>query len=84
LRHSFITNQLEAGTPIHVVRDLAGHHSIATTQLYAHASNEARRAAMERCRFRRLLGRFLMLQNGLVTPTVTPKEIPQTLSLRDH
>jgi len=48
LRHSFVSNQLDAGTPIHVVRDLAGHASIATTQLYAHSTNEARRAAMNR------------------------------------
>jgi hypothetical protein len=48
LRHSFVSNQLDAGTPINLVRDLAGHASIATTQLYAHSSDEARRAPMDR------------------------------------
>jgi len=56
LRHSFVSNQLDAGTPIHVVRDLAGHASIATTQLYAHSSNEARRAAMDRVQVPAALG----------------------------
>jgi hypothetical protein len=49
-RHSFVSNQLDAGTPIHVVRNLAGHASIVTTQLYAHSSDEARRAAVDRVR----------------------------------
>ena len=56
LRHSFVSNQLDAGTPINVVRDLAGHTSIATTQLYAHSSDEARRAAMDRVQVPAALG----------------------------
>ncbi len=48
LRHSFVSNQLTAGTPIHVVRDLAAHASVVTTQLYAHPTDEARRAAVDR------------------------------------
>ncbi|MFA6031230.1 MAG: site-specific integrase [Elusimicrobiota bacterium] len=45
LRHSWVSNQLDAGTPIHVVRDMAAHASLSTTQLYAHSSDEARRKA---------------------------------------
>ena len=56
LRHSFVSNQLSAGTPIHVVRDLAGHASIVTTQLYAHSSDEARREAMNRVQVPAALG----------------------------
>ena len=56
LRHSFVSNQLDAGTPINVVRDLAGHASIMTTQLYAHSTNEARRAAMDRVQVPAALG----------------------------
>ena len=48
LRHSFVSNQLAAGAPIHVVRDLAAHRHLATTALYAHSTDEARRAAMKR------------------------------------
>ena len=45
LRHSSVSNQLAAGTPIHVVRDMAAHRSLAVTALYAHHTDEARRAA---------------------------------------
>ena len=45
LRHSRISNLLDAGVPVHVVRDIAGHCSIAVTDLYAHTSDDARRAA---------------------------------------
>ncbi len=52
LRHSFISNQLDAGTPIHVVRDLAAHRSLAMTALYAHDTDEARKAAAGRVQVR--------------------------------
>ena len=58
LRHSFVSNQLEQGTPIHVVRDLAAHASVVTSQLYAHSSDEARRAAVERLVIRPELAQF--------------------------
>lgn len=48
LRHSFISNQLAAGTPAHVVQALAAHRSLAVTSLYAHPSDEARKAAADR------------------------------------
>jgi integrase len=48
LRHSFVSNQLAAGTPIHVVRDMAAHRSLTVTALYAHQTDEARRAAADR------------------------------------
>jgi integrase len=48
LRHSFVSNQLDAGTPIHVVRDLAAHRSLSVTALYAHGTDEARRMAADR------------------------------------
>jgi hypothetical protein len=48
LRHSFVNNQLAAGTPIHVVRDMAAHRSLTVTALYAHHTDEARRAAADR------------------------------------
>ena len=48
LRHSFISNQLAAGTPAHVVKDMAAHRSLAVTSLYSHSSDEARKAAADR------------------------------------
>jgi integrase len=48
LRHSFVSNQLAAGTPVHVVRDLAGHASVTTTQLRGiHLSGPGRRQVCE-------------------------------------
>ena len=48
LRHSFVSNLLDAGVPIQVVKDLVGHSSILVTQLYAHTDDAARRAAVRR------------------------------------
>ena len=48
LRHSFVSNQLAAGTPIHVVQQMAAHRSLSVTALYAHGSDEARKAAASR------------------------------------
>lgn len=52
LRHSFISNQLAAGTPAHVVKDMAAHRSLAVTSLYSHSSDEARKAAADRVQIR--------------------------------
>lgn len=46
LRHGFITDQLNKGTPINQVRDMAGHGNIQTTNGYAHSDEDAIRKAM--------------------------------------
>jgi len=46
LRHFFVTALLNAGVPAHVVRELAGHSDLATTQRYAHATARDRSAAI--------------------------------------
>ncbi|MCX6160850.1 MAG: tyrosine-type recombinase/integrase [Ignavibacteriae bacterium] len=47
LRHSFITNLINAGTDINTVKELAGHDSITTTAQYIHTTNELKRKAVE-------------------------------------
>lgn len=48
LRHSFATRLIERGAALDEVRDLLGHESIATTQVYIATSPERLRAAVER------------------------------------
>lgn len=48
LRHSFISWLLNDGVDIHEVKELAGHASITTTELYAHTDRDELRSAMAR------------------------------------
>ena len=52
LRHSFVTHLLEAGKPVHVVRELAGHRNVMTTlNYYASVFDDDRRNAIESLRY---------------------------------
>lgn len=46
-RHSFATERVEAGANLEAVRQLLGHESIATTQIYLHLSTSATRLAID-------------------------------------
>lgn len=46
LRHDFCSRLIQAGQPLHVVAELAGHEDISTTQRYAHLSPEMKRKAI--------------------------------------
>jgi integrase len=49
-RHTWITQLVEAGNPIEVVADMAGHESVDTTRLYYLASERSKWEAMARRR----------------------------------
>jgi integrase len=46
LRHAFCTLLAESGTPVHVIKDLAGHASIETTLRYMHTSQREKNRAI--------------------------------------
>lgn len=48
LRHGCISSALKEGVPINVVRDMAGHSNIMTTNRYAHTQEEQVKMAMLR------------------------------------
>jgi len=47
LRHSRAMHLLESGVPLPYIRDLLGHAELSTTEIYARASTEAKRKALE-------------------------------------
>lgn len=47
-RHTYAVLQLQAGTRIEVLRELLGHSMLATTDIYTHIVDGARRAAADR------------------------------------
>ena len=47
LRHSKAMHLYEAGTPLPYIRDILGHVDLSTTEIYARASAEAKRKALE-------------------------------------
>lgn len=51
LRHTFASNLLTNGVDIETVRDLLGHSSISTTQIYSHTSHTQKSQAVEKLNF---------------------------------
>lgn len=47
LRHGFVTALLVRGVGAHVVKELAGHADLTTTERYAHARRSNKRAAID-------------------------------------
>ncbi len=47
LRHSYATQLLERGASIRDIRDLLGHKSVATTEIYTHVSAARKRQVVQ-------------------------------------
>lgn len=61
LRHTFITDLLESGVPLHVVRALAGHVSDRTQRRYTHSNRVVQHHAVEQ------LGQYREMQYAKYT-----------------
>lgn len=58
LRHTGLTWMADAGVPVHVLRKIAGHADLSTTQRYLHPDRQSVASAGE------LLSKHLWSQNG--------------------
>jgi len=48
LRHTFASNCVMNGVDLYTVKELLGHSSIKTTEIYAHLSSQFKQAAIEK------------------------------------
>lgn len=63
-RHTFATEMLERGVPIDVVRELLGHRSLASTQVYATVTDRRLRSEWEKARVVNVRGESVALPTG--------------------
>lgn len=48
LRHSFASNLVQRGVPLYTIKELLGHSSISTTEIYSHLNMETLRDAIKK------------------------------------
>lgn len=72
-RHTFATRAVNEGTDLLVVKELLGHASIRTTEIYTHANEAQKRAAIQSIErtswYIKFYRRFFPLKQIILTPT---------------
>jgi integrase len=63
-RHTFATEMLERGVPIDVVKELLGHRSLVSTQVYATVTSQRLRSEWEKSRVVNIRGESVALPTG--------------------
>jgi site-specific recombinase XerD len=48
LRHSFASNLVQKGVPLYTIKELLGHSSISTTEIYSHLNMDSLREAIKK------------------------------------
>jgi len=48
LRHSFASNLVQRGVPLYTIKELLGHSSVSTTEIYSHLNMETLREAIKK------------------------------------
>ena len=48
LRHSFASNLVQKGVPLYTIKELLGHSTISTTEIYSHLNMDSLREAVEK------------------------------------
>jgi site-specific recombinase XerD len=48
LRHSFASNLVQNGVPLYTIKELLGHSSISTTEIYSHLNMDSLREAVKK------------------------------------
>ena len=76
LRHTGLTWMADAGVPVHVLRKIAGHGSLVTTQRYLHPDAQSIADAGTALSAHLALERALWLPNG-------PQMVPSSASSRE-
>jgi len=74
LRHSFASNLVQKGVPLYTVKELLGHSSISTTEIYSHLNMDALREAVKK-----LDTGYRMLDAGGPHPDPLPAKAGQAL-----
>ncbi len=67
LRHSFASNLVQKGVPLYTIKELLGHSSISTTEIYSHLNIDSLREAIMK------LDTSTVLSAGSPHPNLLPK-----------